>query len=135
MSFDGKLAQMVTSLPNLLFWPSISPFRCIIRSLFPCIWKWRGPERIRLLLWKAMHRKLMTNLERMRRHLSSYSTCPLCDQQSESLLHCFRDCQQAATLWMELLRRNNYEFFSNTSLFSWLANNITGKISGHTSLD
>ena len=31
------------------------------------IWKWRGPERVKLFLWLAMHDKLLTNVERVRR--------------------------------------------------------------------
>ena len=31
------------------------------------IWKWKGLERIKLFLWLAMHDKLLTNAERVRR--------------------------------------------------------------------
>lgn len=101
-------------------------------DLFPCIWKWRGSER-RFPLWKAMHNKLMTNLEQSRKHLTSSSTCPLCGLHNEILFPCFRDCQHITTLWFELLCSNQSNFFSNMDWFSWLASNITDRVSGITS--
>ncbi|GAU42820.1 hypothetical protein TSUD_185780 [Trifolium subterraneum] len=46
------------------------------QSLFNLIWKWKGPERVKLFLWKASHACLMTNLERFRRRMTD-SNCVL----------------------------------------------------------
>ncbi|CAN1153952.1 Putative ribonuclease H protein At1g65750 [Linum perenne] len=35
------------------------------------IWKWNGPNRIKHFLWLASHKRLLTNEERGRRHISN----------------------------------------------------------------
>ncbi|CAA0832753.1 Unknown protein [Striga hermonthica] len=73
------------------------------RSSWRIIWKWVGPQRIRQFLWLVVQEKLLTNVERRRRHLTDSSTCPLCGRGEESTLHCLRDCVKAALVWRKLL--------------------------------
>lgn len=62
------------------------------------VWKWPGPERVRLFLWKAYHDILLTNFERARRHISDEHLCLVCGGFEESLLHTFRDCNRLKLL-------------------------------------
>lgn len=55
-------------------------------NLFAIIWKWNGPERVKLFLWKAAHKVLMVNAERVRRHLETSATCLGCDSTEETLV-------------------------------------------------
>ncbi|CAN1139910.1 Putative ribonuclease H protein At1g65750 [Linum perenne] len=56
------------------------------------VWKWGGPSRIQFFLWLLSHEKLLTNLERKRRHMTQDSSCPRCAHTEESIFHILRDC-------------------------------------------
>ncbi|CAN1789669.1 Putative ribonuclease H protein At1g65750 [Linum perenne] len=71
-------------------------------GLFSKIWKWDGPYRIKLFLWLALHERLMTNVERVRRHLVDSSICPRCGARAETVCHVLRDCPIAIGVWREL---------------------------------
>ncbi|CAN1141919.1 Putative ribonuclease H protein At1g65750 [Linum perenne] len=45
------------------------------------------------------HGKLLTNLERKRRHLSDNASCPRCAAMDESIMHVTRDCPFASEVW------------------------------------
>ncbi|KAK7273124.1 hypothetical protein RIF29_14170 [Crotalaria pallida] len=60
------------------------------------LWKWQGPQRIGILLWKMLNDALLTNENRRRRHLTVDDGCPLCNgNETKSILYTFRDCQHA----------------------------------------
>ncbi|CAN1792527.1 Putative ribonuclease H protein At1g65750 [Linum perenne] len=63
------------------------------------VWKWEGPYRIKSFLWLAVHGRLLTNSERVRRHLATSAACPRCGAASESVAHALRDCPLAADSW------------------------------------
>ncbi|CAN1147966.1 Putative ribonuclease H protein At1g65750, partial [Linum perenne] len=63
------------------------------------IWKWEGPFRVKSFLWLAIHGRLLTNSERVRRHLAASPACPRCEVASESICHTLRDCPSAAAIW------------------------------------
>lgn len=39
------------------------------------IWQWQGPQRVRTFLWLGYHERILTNVERARRHLSASNNC------------------------------------------------------------
>lgn len=84
---DGSFATKSAYLSHL----NTNPIS--INSVFSLIWKWKGNERIRILLWKLGHGNLLTNVERQRRMMSPTATFPICGVADETLLHRFRDCQ------------------------------------------
>ncbi|KAK9042811.1 hypothetical protein V6N11_071168 [Hibiscus sabdariffa] len=47
------------------------------------------------VLWTALHNKLMTNVEHVKRWLSANPSCPECDFHKETILHALRDCPSA----------------------------------------
>jgi hypothetical protein len=55
-----------------------------ILNFFQLIWKWLGRERIRCLLWKLVHKVLLTNAERARLRIAENDLCPRCNNSSES---------------------------------------------------
>ncbi|CAN1750361.1 Putative ribonuclease H protein At1g65750 [Linum perenne] len=84
-----------------------------------CLWRWRGPSRVQLFLWLAMHNKLLTNSERKRRHLTEISNCPRCNLYEESASHILRECHYSVAVWTHLGLR---EFCSSHDNFcSWLS--------------
>ncbi|KAG8473137.1 hypothetical protein CXB51_035140 [Gossypium anomalum] len=64
------------------------------------VWKYKGPQRVRLFLWLAAKQRLLTNSERVRRGFGQSSLCSLCGHDSEDLLHVLRDCLIAKETWM-----------------------------------
>lgn len=73
---------------------------------FKFVWKWKGIERIRTLIWKLNHKAILTNVERRRRLMSNIGTCPLCELDDESLYHRFRDCPHTVAIWSGFKIRN-----------------------------
>lgn len=63
------------------------------------IWKWNGPPRIRTFMWLAAKGRLLTNAQRVRRHLATSDLCPLCESHIETILHTLRDCNKAREVW------------------------------------
>ncbi|CAN1787933.1 Putative ribonuclease H protein At1g65750 [Linum perenne] len=51
------------------------------------IWSWNGPSKIKHFLWLASHKRLLTNEERSRRHLTNQVLCHRCSAPTESIAH------------------------------------------------
>ncbi|CAN1179262.1 Putative ribonuclease H protein At1g65750 [Linum perenne] len=83
------------------------------------IWNWKGPNRIRFFLWILGHDRLLTNTERLRRHLTREGGCIRCDNGCESASHIFRDCCFAIDFWNGL-------GFHGSDRTAWLRQHLTG---------
>ncbi|CAN1162578.1 Putative ribonuclease H protein At1g65750 [Linum perenne] len=68
-------------------------------ELWKTIWNWVGPSRIKHFLWISGHGRLLTNSERVRRHIASDSSCDRCGNPNESATHILRDCDFATDVW------------------------------------
>ncbi|CAN1788135.1 Putative ribonuclease H protein At1g65750 [Linum perenne] len=66
------------------------------------VWGWKGPNRVRFFFWLVSHDKLLTNLSRLRRQLSTDASCGLCHCQEESTIHILRECTVAVEVWKQL---------------------------------
>ncbi|CAN1162974.1 Putative ribonuclease H protein At1g65750 [Linum perenne] len=84
------------------------------------VWRWEGPSRIQHFLWLVGHEKLLTNLERKRRHISNDSSCPCCEHPEESILHILRDCNMAAQVWDLLKLPTDDVLRSGCDMDQWL---------------
>lgn len=96
------------------------------RQLHTVSWRWMGPERIRIHLWKLAQGVLVTNAFRHQRGLTNDSTWPMCAHDQETILHMSRDCTKVdrfgAFLLETILPRNFYV----DDLHQWLSNNLNG---------
>ncbi|MBA0754873.1 hypothetical protein Gogos_021706 [Gossypium gossypioides] len=63
------------------------------------VWKYPGPQRVRVFLWLAFKQKLLTNSERARRGFSHCNSCSICGHEFEDLVHVLRDCPPAKDVW------------------------------------
>ncbi|CAA0822774.1 Polynucleotidyl transferase- ribonuclease H-like superfamily protein [Striga hermonthica] len=99
------------------------------RAGWRAIWKWTGPQRVRQFLWLAAQEKLLTNVERHRRHITRSTLCPLCEQFPESTLHCLRDCVGAKQIWMTLIPTKNHSAFFSMPLRDWIVQNLQNGLS------
>lgn len=74
------------------------------------IWGWKGPQRIRAFLWIIPNGGLLTNCERVRRHLSEWQVnSGLCNNAPESVLHVLRDCFVTSYAWKGFLKRGMHD--------------------------
>lgn len=95
--------------------------------LFSLIWKWQGPERIRIYLWKLSRDALITNFFRFRRGFSQSALCPICNNEEETTLHMVRDCREVVQVWSILSENSLPQAFFNCNLKEWLALNLKSK--------
>ncbi|XP_024158077.2 uncharacterized protein LOC112165700 [Rosa chinensis] len=68
------------------------------------LWKLNCPPKLMTFIWTVFHRKLLTNMQRVRRGLTTCATCPLCLSADESLIHLFRDCPRSSAIWRSMLK-------------------------------
>lgn len=84
------------------------------------VWKWSGPERVKTFLWLCFKEKLLTNVERERRHMAAGRICRWCNNGDEDVLHILRDCLSAQEAWGSLLRCDIKPEFMEGNLQQWL---------------
>lgn len=94
-------------------------------GLFKGIWKWRGPERFRIHLWKLSQEALVTNSWRQRRNLVESACCLICEREDESVLHVVRDCGAMRQVWNSLAEGDlPVQSFFNENIQSWIQLNL-----------
>nr|KYP65965.1 Putative ribonuclease H protein At1g65750 family [Cajanus cajan] len=93
--------------------------------IFKMIWRWKGPERVRVLLWKIAHNSLLTNACRFKLGLSDNPSCSLCMHDTEDTLHVLRDCSFAKVVWRKLLGSTSDEHIFTDELHAWLVRNLS----------
>ncbi|CAN1745399.1 Putative ribonuclease H protein At1g65750 [Linum perenne] len=67
------------------------------------IWNWQGPSKIKHFLWLASHKRLLTNEERSRHHLTNQVLCHRCSSYTESISHVIYECDFALQVWRSIL--------------------------------
>ncbi|CAN1131019.1 Putative ribonuclease H protein At1g65750 [Linum perenne] len=72
-------------------------------SMWRHIWTWQGPSKIKHFLWLASHKRLLTNEERSRRHLTNQVLCHRCSIHTESIAHVIYECDFALQVWRNIL--------------------------------
>lgn len=77
------------------------------------IWEVRVPQRVRMFMWTLWHERILTNDERVRRHMTNYRSCERCSHVDESSIHALRDCSFAKAVWLSIVpKHNQVQFFS-----------------------
>ncbi|KAJ8436976.1 hypothetical protein Cgig2_012263 [Carnegiea gigantea] len=69
------------------------------------VWKLKVPLRVSMFVWLPLHNKLMTNVNRARRHLTLDTRCTACGFEVEDLDHILRKCPQAVMVWRSLAHK------------------------------
>ncbi|CAN1130244.1 Putative ribonuclease H protein At1g65750 [Linum perenne] len=88
--------------------------------IWKTIWKWDGPSRIKHFSWTLAHKRILTNAERMRRHLSSNADCTKCPGIKEDALHVVRDYRLAKRVWQDFIQPADASSFFSDSLHAWM---------------
>lgn len=66
------------------------------------LWRWQGPERIKMFIWLVLHWKLLTNNHRKRLKMDTNDSYHRCGRR-ETILHALRECPHSMEAWNELL--------------------------------
>ncbi|KAJ1412732.1 Ribonuclease H domain [Sesbania bispinosa] len=94
-------------------------------EVFKKVWFWAGPQRIKTFLWLLASDSLLSNSNRVRRHLTDQASCTLCNHHTESNLHAIRDCSWARQVWKSFIHHRNQREFFNLNLHDWLLFNFS----------
>lgn len=95
-------------------------------TLWNRIWKIKVPLRQCVFLWLVNHGKVLTNVERFRRHLTSNACCVSCAGLLEDGNHLFRQCNEVKGIWRAALGRDVAANLDRLAWNDWLAVNIKG---------
>ena len=78
---------------------SDTPSQASFAVIWSKIWKLRGPERIKMFLWRVAANTLPTRENLMTRMDITEPWCVLCNQEVESASNLFFKCPAAKALW------------------------------------
>lgn len=91
---------------------------------FKWIWSLKGPERVRIHLWKMAHEALITNSRRVKRQLAESACCPMCGDVEETVLHAVRDCNRMVQVWSSINEGSLPQSFFADNMEGWLRSNL-----------
>ncbi|BFG41860.1 hypothetical protein CerSpe_281350 [Prunus speciosa] len=96
-------------------------------SSWAFLWKLKVPPKLQIFFWLASHNKILSNEYRVRRQLAIDSSCEFCDWPVESVLHIFRDCERARSVWHALSISGLVHSFFKQDFIPWLKVNLLSK--------
>ena len=67
-------------------------------------------------MWLAVNDRILTNVERTRRHIGDSDLCSTCGMEREMVLHVLRDCMYARWVWNRMMRGTTFDRFFNIGL-------------------
>ncbi|KAK8660893.1 hypothetical protein V6N13_051800 [Hibiscus sabdariffa] len=94
-------------------------------KLWQLIHKYRGLQRIKIFLWLACLGRVLTNSERVRRHLADNASCTVCGSLFEDVNHVLRWCPQAIGVWSSLIKPSFLTQFLSMNFKEWLRMNLS----------
>lgn len=78
-------------------------------------------------MWLCLRERLLTNGERVRRHLTTDGVCAWCKNGNEDALHVLSSCTSAHGLWSGLIPQHLMTEFEQGNLQQWLSYNLVAK--------
>ncbi|KAK9046567.1 hypothetical protein V6N11_052453 [Hibiscus sabdariffa] len=88
------------------------------------IWGLKIPQRIRTFMWLVAHERLMTNAERVRRHIANTTRCDICGEYRKDFDHILRSCFLAKSVWRRCVSTATRSNFFTMSFQDWLSKNL-----------
>ncbi|KAE8662915.1 hypothetical protein F3Y22_tig00113124pilonHSYRG00408 [Hibiscus syriacus] len=93
-------------------------------KIWQTIAKYRGLQRIKIFLWLLASGKLLTNSERVRRHMDTQAKCGLCGATEETINHLFRTCPLALEAWKRLVQQEKLSEFLTLGIKKRILTNL-----------
>ncbi|GMI79291.1 hypothetical protein like AT3G09510 [Hibiscus trionum] len=72
-------------------------------NVWSTIWKLQLPQRIHTFVWLSLRDSLLTNANRVRRHMAASPCCGLCYNGYKDLTHALRDCLRVKEVWNQVV--------------------------------
>ena len=99
-------------------------------ALWKRFWKWPGIQRVRVFLWLAFKRKLLTNEERTKRGMTNEDHCSICNMGVEDVDHVLRHCTVAKQCWQQLVPPQRQSEFFGKPFHNWFLWNLNPRCIG-----
>lgn len=132
---------VVDGVEDALHWPIGKGGKFSVSSAFDAIagrddtrgdwswlWKVRVWEKVKLFLWLVAKGRIMTNLERVRRHFTVDNRCPVCGEDEESIRHMVWDCRLARGVWRLTYSPAHFAFPLFVSTGDWVKDNCCNRM-------
>ncbi|KAL4273864.1 hypothetical protein GQ457_13G009600 [Hibiscus cannabinus] len=77
-----------------------------------------------MFAWLVWHERLLTNAERVRRHMTTSAYCEICGSRREDMDHVLRQCVAAREIWCKIVPVAERDRFFRVSHREWLRTNL-----------
>lgn len=71
--------------------------------LWRMVWRWKGPQSVRIFLWQVFHDWVKTKAELVHRHIPILISCDRCGAVTEDAIHALRDCPLVKRFWLLII--------------------------------
>ncbi|RYR27027.1 hypothetical protein Ahy_B02g061353 [Arachis hypogaea] len=69
------------------------------REVWEAIWRLSVPQKVRIFLWKAVHRILPVNTNLHQRRITATPSCSICQKEDETIEHALLLCLWTRAVW------------------------------------
>lgn len=87
-------------------------------------WETLQKPKEHAFLWIAFHDRILGNLTRFKRNMTTDPRCFICGQDEESSLHILRDCAAAKLVWRKIGGNSSTPEFWVNDIKEWITTNI-----------
>ncbi|GLT67725.1 hypothetical protein SLA2020_400120 [Shorea laevis] len=109
-----------------------SAYELLIKSIsspiagsWEMLWQVKAAPKAKSLLWLMLHNRVLTNSSRMARGLTTDDLCPRCQNGSEDILHCFRDCPSSRRVWSRWISDTLWQQWQGMDQIEWIHHNLS----------
>lgn len=88
------------------------------------IWRAHVPQKIKIFLWKMCHNILLVKYNLKYRRIATTDTCPICQQEPETIEHALLLCSWTRPVWFGLQLGFTLHASHITSLKQWFEERI-----------
>ncbi|KAH9791596.1 putative ribonuclease H protein [Citrus sinensis] len=101
-----------------------SPDNSLQDTSWNMVWKWQGPQGVKVFIWLALHGRLKTKAEIARRHMVINTECDRCGAPVEDILHVLRDSMGTKGFWYRVIPVAMRQHFFQAPFKEWMINNL-----------
>jgi hypothetical protein len=116
-SWRGNLNGFYTAQDGY-YWLNRNEFTNSVEDVsWNWLWHIPTPKKIKFFLWTDIHDTLPTKSMLSHRGMLQNASCPRCNIDDETILHCLRDCKFVKFLWKSI-GFTNQTFFQEENLYT-----------------